>query len=938
MSIFKSAFEKLSIENQQEIALATRTTAESVSPGGALFGKIEEMIRAVKDTAKKQSSTSVAGSGATGSAIMMRLIGGKALTEIGNGLSLIIDAINKLKGEGKDTQEKFAALAVGIDSIAKIGPSILKFAGYLFLAAPLLVVGAVTAPLFGLSVYIIAKTIEWATKPLTNDKTIAALQALDRVALGILALGAAMVLALPLYAIGIVALPLIALSLVVIGGAFFLLDKLGIDSSMKKTSEALGFAALAIVALGASFVITSLLLSSVGDPLVTIAQIGALILGTGIAFYVIGRFATEVFKGALVMTLTTVPIILLGLAALLFSKSISPDENGWITLAQMAAAITGIGTVMGIAGLAAPFILAGAAAMLVAGVALVAIGFGISSLAAAFKSGGVDALLADSGHKTEGILGFGAGRMMSKMEYLLYSLGNSFMISPVALAAIYAGAPAMIMAGFALRSIAYGIESFQAMKINYDILPGQIAKVTTVLADAFGAVGKKFPGGRSFLSFVGLGAQSAVADGIDAVLGMGNALNTIATGMQAMATLKFPIYNGTKIVGYTTLDNSVWSKVANNTGIMVNVLANEFGKIGAQYPGGGGFIKSLIGQSPVADGIDAVLGMGNALGSIARGMQDMANLKFPIYNGTQIVGYHQLDAGVWDTVTSNVQNIVHGLSGVFGEIGKSPDADTGWWFGKSNIQRGIDLVNEFSNPITALAKIAQEVADNKVNPDAVKSKIIGLIGAFNAAYTPDANGNATINADMVSMTGTLADKIKQIVDYVDGYERFVGQYGKYVDHFIRFKDAVNDFDQTNLKFTSDLFNGLTYLAKSGNAIDKMGEQLTTAIQELAKMIEDTKNNLASNGEQHAGILQEVGNAISGFTSGVSNFFTGSSAPKTESTAQIAQNTAASGNLPTPASPNNSQDITALVTAMNQLIAKFNDQTGMNAPIVRVRNV
>jgi len=114
--------------------------------------------------------------------------------------------------------------------------------------------------------------------------------------------------------------------------------------------------------------------------------------------------------------------------------------------------------------------------------------------------------------------------------------------------------------------------------------------------------------------------------------------------------------------------------------------------------------------------------------------------------------------------------------------------------------------------------------------------------------------------------------------------------------------------------------------------------LTSAIQELAKMIEDTKNNLATSGQQQTGIMQEVGSAISGFSSSVSGFFTGSSAPSTPTNAAIAKNTTAVGNLPTPASPNNSQDITALVVAMNQLIAKFNDQTGMNAPIVRVRNV
>ena len=67
--------------------------------------------------------------------------------------------------------------------------------------------------------------------------------------------------------------------------------------------------------------------------------------------------------------------------------------------------------------------------------------------------------------------------------------------------------------------------------------------MTSILADTFGRIGKKYPGGRKSLmaSIFGGGKQSAVADGISSTMGMGGALSSIARGMQAMANLKFPI-------------------------------------------------------------------------------------------------------------------------------------------------------------------------------------------------------------------------------------------------------------------------------------------------------------------------------------------------------------------------------------------------------------
>ncbi len=932
MSIFRSAFEKLTVENQIAIADATRTTAQSVSPGGALFGKVEELIRVIALQGKNKESKS--DSSGAGSAIMMKLFGGKAMSNIGKGLQEIVKALNDLSGDSKETKNKFQAIVLGIDSLSQLGPAILKFAGYMALAAPLLLIGSITSGLFAISLYLITRALQFGVKPLTDPRTKVALEGLKDVAIGILALGVAMTLAVPLYAYGIQALPAIVFTLLALGGTFYLLDKLGIAKSMKQTSIALMLASAAIVTVGLSLLLASIILEAIPDKMTTLLQIMGIIAGVGIIFALAGLLKNQIVYGAAAMIFTAIPIILLSLAAVIFASSISPDANGWITIGQILALTTGVGAVMALAGAAAAFIIPGAAAMILSGFALASIAGGAMLLSAAFKGGKLEEMLQDSGHVTDSFLGFGGGRMMSKMEYFMYSLANSFLINPIAIASMYATVPVMLLSGLALMSIAKGIEAFQKLKINYDVLPDQISKVTGLLANSFGAIGAKFPGGRNFLSLVGLGSQSAVADGIDAVLGMGNALSSIAQGIQSMANLRFPVYQGTKIVGYNTIDANVFDKVRINAGMLTNGLADVFGEIGLKYPGGRNFLGLGDGQSPVVDGINAVTGMGNAIADIAKGVQSMADLKFPIYQGTKIVGYTTLTPDIFARVKTNIQNLVSGMSGVFGTIGKSPDAEDGWgWFGKSNIERGISLVSDFADPLNRLVNTAKIISSNAIDPVALKSKITGIIDAFTSAYSM-AGKNKTIDMEMVTMTGNLASNIKNIVQQSNGFSKFVDSYGRYVNHFIKFKDAVNQFDRTNLQLTNDLFNGLTYLAKTDNAIEEMGEQMTNAIKQLAEMIQEAKTTIVSSGEASTSTLEKVGEGVSSTFSSIGEFFGVGGNDKPTSVPKAASATRSSAvNGGMPAQSNT--DISALVAVLEDLVSKFNDASGATSPIVRV---
>ena len=1046
MSIFKSPFERLSVDNLQYISASSEVTALAVSPGGAFFGKVDEMVKLLKTIAvnttkaistggqaanllqfkqrldelkllKEIAANTKSGKGGGGNeggsgiggAVALKVLGGKGLQGIGKGLEAIVKAIESMKGSSKEFKAKADALVLTIDSISKIGPAILKFAGYLFLATPLLLIGAIAAPLFGLALFIIAKVLQIAAKPLSDKKTQEALIAMGGVGKAILILGVALVLASFLYPVGITALPFIVISLLAIGGVFFLLDKMGIDKSMKDTSKALMFASLAILTLGITFLLVEVILAAMDDPIKTLMFVGAIVLGIGLMFfaldklgvdkslrstsialmfaagailllgyaimlvdqflqktgdpigtllmigamvtgvalvmYLAGKQALTIFEGSLVMIVAAIPIILLGLAVNIFASAVKPDASGWTTIGQIGALVTGVGLVMGVAGAAAVFILAGAAAMIVAGVALGAVALGAMAMAKLFSGSDMSVMLGDSGHETEGFLGFGAGRMMSNMEWLMLSIARSFTLSPVNIASMYATAPAMIMAGMALATISYGIKKIQDLKIDYAVIPTQIGNLITSIATPFAELGVKYPGGSKslFASIFGGGKQSALADGISATMGMGDALSGIAYGVQSMADLKFPIYTGTKITGYYTLSNDTFKKVNDNINLIVGSLSTTFGELGVKYPGGkSGFFASVFGggsQSPVADGIAAVMGMGDVLTSIAGGVQSMADLKFPIYQGTKIVGYNSLDSGAFDKLKDNIRNIVGSLADVFGEIGleypggqksftnmifggggnpvtdgigavqgmgsaiseiakgvqafadlkipiyqngkivgyeslgkdsmqkvtdnirslvialtgtmgeigNNPDAQNDWgWFGSSKIEDGVELVQSFADPIKKIADAAKTFMETNVDPAALNTKIQGIISGMTGALA-SAGENSEEQGKFVLVLGNVADKMKIIAENIDPWVKFVDNFKKYVDDMGRLKDTLNSFDKVNLKFTSDMFQGLAYLSgyKGAGSINQMSASLTEAIKNLSTMIEEFKKSTAA---------------------------------------------------------------------------------------------
>ena len=994
MQSMGSAFDRLGGQGASLTAIEenTRETKENLAIGGDLYSRIDELVTAITDIKDGKSG----GGGDIKQALAMAIIA-PSMKPIGLGLKYVVDAINALEGTGSEISEKTEALIGGLTKLGEVGASILKFAGYMFLATPLLLLVAVASPLIALSLFLILGAISMASKML-DDKKMETLGKLKGVGIGILVLAGSLALTslfiLPaikgaigaVLIIGLIGLALMligqksldkmeqfgkaALSLAmglgamvlvfaisslimpfaikgafmsmliigIIGITFFLLEKLGImdkiedgakgllmaagailgigialalfhiisppmtdllniamivgaigftfgiigamfGTQIEKGAKALLWAGLAIIVLALSLLLFVKIVGNIsgGDILSSFAPL-LLIGAIGAAFYLAGLGATEIAKGAGAMILGGVAIIILGIGFLILRKSIGDD--GWTFIGQAMALIGGIGIAMGIAGLAFPYIALGAAAMLLAGVALIAIGAAMHILKKLdFKAmTGKGGVLGPSGKKTKGFLGIGGGRMKTNMEVMFEAIAVSFMLNPFHIGAMYAGAPALIMAGVALITVGKGIAAFQkiAKETNLDTLGKNVNNIVFTLSTTFGIIGKMFPGGQQslFSSIFGGGGGSAVAQGISSTMGMGKALTGIARGMQAMANLKFP----TKFdkegnpIEFESMDSDAPQRVAKNAAMITGTLALVFGAIGERFPGGQkSLMQSIFGggkSSPVADGISATMGMGKALTGIAKGFQAMANLNFPTAwdKDGKPIAFEAIDIHTSiPLVQENTMAIVAGLSSVFAKIGKDPDTSDGsWWGGKSTVEKGIEVVQGIGKPLMNLASGVQAMANLKfptgfdkdgkatgfetiTNIKGIKSKIGKntqmLIEALTDVFTTIGGGKAKKSSwwqgaskfekgiAVVNMVGEpykkLSDSIKGIVDIVGKLDTksFAGKIEDIISVFT--SDAAVGQDPK-------LLDGKRWLTDSiGGTFEKLGSSIPEIINALS---------------------------------------------------------------------------------------------------------
>lgn len=283
--IFQNAFDKIGSQSKvlEEIGQNTKVTAASVSVGGDLYTRIDNLVTAIEGlTGAAKGATK---SGSTGLSVMDSIavaIMAPALKPIGKGLGFIIEALNKLE-DGEEKAKSLEAIVKVLESVAGIGKSIFVFAGYMALSLPFLLIAAVATPIFAATLFLVVGAVRLATKFIDMEamKTIGNLK---QAGLGILVFAGSLALASFIMPYAVKGAFGAAGIILLIGGVFVLLAMTGLTDTIEETAKGLLFAGLAILALG-----VSLALFSIIEPyaMAGIWSAAKIILIIGIAFAII---------------------------------------------------------------------------------------------------------------------------------------------------------------------------------------------------------------------------------------------------------------------------------------------------------------------------------------------------------------------------------------------------------------------------------------------------------------------------------------------------------------------------------------------------------------------------------------------------------------------------------------------------------------------------
>ena len=811
MAAFKSPFEKLSVESQQAMVA-------QLSPGGELFGLFEEILSQLQDTEKRiqkdeaKTKVSLFAGLTMKEAIAWKLLGEKGLMAIGKGLGAIAEVIDGMESSGKEAKEKMDAIATGIEACMGIGPAILKFAFYMLLATPLLIASVVAAPLFGIAIYLVLGALSLATSTFTKKtaetltmlgdvgkaifwfggylalsllvypfalmamlivvptialvawlmnmtqfmitkKTMKRMAMLGDVGKAIFHFGAALALSLLIYPFALLAMLVVVPTILLVALIFNLMRPLA--KGMKKTARALKMAGVAIVILGLAIFAFGLLFPPTKKSFMTLGMVALVVIGIAFSFWLVGKMAGSIFKGSLVLILTSISLIILAISIKQVGKSLATLGDPWEFMLQLGIMIVVLGLAMAGWGMGFSLIAQGALGMILSGIGLILLGVGLEFMAEALKASGdpwefmlqVGAFLVGMGlmaagwgagailiipgavamaaaggglailalgltamgaffkgkawkdmvathHESDGFFGIGGGPV-SNLTELITSIGWAFLWNPVSAGFILGGSVAMLAAGGALASVAGGLKKMEPV-FKSGVWKDMIATHH---------VDKGFFGGETPISnlahiisqvgaafSLGLGSFSIVG-GAGAMVVAGRALGKIAAGLGEWQKWKID------------------TKIAANVKSMVMSLAKAFGEIGKKY-GGAGFFG--LGAGPLYNGIQSTRGMGKALTSIAYGMKAFANLRFPTYGDPndpgKITEYITLDKGAMATITANVTMMVYSLSNAFGLIGtKFPNQPGSGLFGflggtTNPVQQGIQSTMGMGKALGGIAE------------------------------------------------------------------------------------------------------------------------------------------------------------------------------------------------------------------------------------------
>ena len=564
----------------------------------------------------------------------------------------------------------------GAESLAMMGVAVILFGIAMLLVGVGVyskLIGITTVVIFGVLLAFITLFAFFLGKVL-KDNLKEGVEALSMMGISVILFGIAIFLVSkiyeyldPLNAAG--ALGMILLTMAAIAGIFFLLSFA--DKNIREGAEAMFIMAGTIILLGLSLWAFGKLMSMIENPWETMAMAGVALLGLALVMIVLGKAQGDLVKGALGMLISTLTILALGFVLWTWQKW----GIEWETLAIAGAAIAGLALVMGIAGMVGANIALGALALTLAALPLFTLGYTLSYW------------------QKEAITWETLGIVGAAITGLAVVMGIAGIASPI----IALGAGALLLAGGALISIAYGLDSFKKSgwsSSDSDDLNGALGSMIAGFL-GYKSIDEVGPGALLWVPMLS-GLLIASSAGLS-IAGM--ALNTISKGLKGFKSAGFSSADGGE------LEAVMASVISAFTLITDSDRQKKLGIDASPF-------KLMIGTM-------ALSGIGNVMTDLARGIQNFANMKFVEYevvkdpktgmSKIQPKSIVELSDAKIEAAGLNFGKVIDAILEPIRKVGEAEASSDGWFSG-GHISKGIQALTGIGGIMTDMAKGIQDLA------------------------------------------------------------------------------------------------------------------------------------------------------------------------------------------------------------------------------------
>jgi hypothetical protein len=640
----------------------------------------------------------------------------------------IISSVNTLTKGMVATDKTLTALG----QLHLVGQSILKYAAYVALAAPLIAVSYLSIGLLAGSMALLSLAMG-----LIPDNMPQKAGLLSKAGVSILAFSAT--LALSSIVMGAVMTGPGALGLVMLLGTIAItgiMFKLIGDEFKSIGKGALGVALISLTMplFAFSLLVSSAIMSAVGG-MGVLALLGAL-AGTAMIFAIAGNFAMPIAMGALAFVTIGLSLMLLNVGLKSILETVA-NKSVWDLLGT-AGIIGGLAAVFALAGAAIELIAPGAVALGLMGGALWVIGKGVGAIMASNPDVGKSKAFAAS---MSAMLGIFSG----------ISITDALLI-PLKL-------PGLLSLALGMTTLAAGVKSWQNLSINKEDIQGiadKISSILTVIPNVFASIGAsdRGSGGKKSIFGVIFGGDFVKGDverGISSTLKLGSNLKNLADGIIAWKTMSI-----------TPADIET---IKTNITSVLSAIPQVFASMGkVDNNGESSWLKTVIGtdftKGNIERGIASTRDLGKTLTDISNGV------KAWLPNGKE-----GITPILIDNIKRNITDLLILLPETFANIGKR-DEDSAGWFSDGDIKQGIDLV---TNLMPTLKRVADFIIGFKGVDVGGQGVIIG--GAMNQIF------------DSIIVFMKKLDTAKNSDDFVDIFDRIVSNFGKFASNV----DKANRF-------------------------------------------------------------------------------------------------------------------------------------------------